>query len=214
MSLSTCNNSFYTRIQAFGTASAFDPPYITKAGSIGPPNGESCDSSSSSFPYHLINVDVDVSKVKTCDIIKLGNKIPYGCVIKDISMRSQCTLTDTMLSVSLGFGVAATGATGCFVDIPQVVYSSLDEQSSSSINGAVHQCYECNGTPNGEVEINMLETNLGHAQSCTNPMTPPPLIGGPVFPCLYINSATVTSPNLCCPCPPAIINAKIVYYCP
>ena len=54
MSLSTCNNSFYTRIQAFGTASAFDPPYITKAGSIGPPNGESCDSSSSSFPYHLI----------------------------------------------------------------------------------------------------------------------------------------------------------------
>ena len=216
---STCNNSFYTRIQAFGTASAFDPHYIMKAGSIGPPNGESCGSSSSQNSTKTIDVNVDVSEASACKIYCLGNEIPRNCVITNVSMNANNSLTDQMFSAIVGVGVSASGAIGCDRDKPALVYGYLEGAAVGDPN-----VYSANSINSGtalefldppETVFNIIQTPSLQHSPCTG-STIPNTKDGPIFPVLQILTAsTPTPPSPCCPCPcPPIINAKITYFCP
>ena len=218
---STCNNSFYTRIQAFGTASAFDPHYIMKAGSIGPPNGASYDSSSSQNSTKTIDVNVDVSEASACKIYCLGNEIPRNAIIQNVSLNAHKSISDSTFNAMIGFGVSASGSVGCARDIPTVVFGYLEEIEAGPQTGYQdstlnHGAYVClTGCPTA---YQIIRTTALRHEPCSGPNGNylPNLIDAPIFPVLQINTAaTPTTPSPCCPCPcPPIINAKITYFCP
>ena len=219
--MTSCNNSFYTRIQAFGTASAFDPPYITKAGSIGPPNGESCDSSSSQNSTKTIDVDVNLSEAAACKIYCLGNEIPRNAIIQNVSLNAHQSISDTTFTTMLGFGVSASGSVGCARDIPTLVFGYLDgieagPQTAYEDSTLNHGVYECmTGCPTA---YQIITTPTLQNSPCSGPngVVSPNIIDAPIFPVLQIlMAATPTPPSPCCPCPcPPVINAKITYFCP
>ena len=219
---STCNNSFYTRIQAFGTASAFDPHYITKAGSVGPPNGASCDSSSAQNYTKTIDVNVDVSEAFPCKIYCLGNEIPRNCIITNVSMNAHNSLTDQTFTAVLGVGVSASGAIGCDRDTPALVYGFLGnspaglttEYDDYSINsGTAVRVFD--QTQVATTVYTLIQNPELQHSPCTGSIIPNTK-DGPIFPVLQvITAASSTTPSPCCPCPcPPIINARISYFCP
>lgn len=223
-SLSTCKNSFYTRIQAFGTASAFDPPYITKAGSIGPPNGESCGSSSQENTT-TINVQVDLAGHNMCDIICLGVPIPRNCIPLSVSMNGNRTITDSMFSATLGYGVGPSGPFGCSYK-PNVFWDILDTPPPV---GNTSGSYETNTINDGFIELFNNTTNTAQyyvthetPEQCTTPAPShvklPYSFTGLIYPCLQIIAITnppSPSPSPCCPCPcPQIIDVKMTFSCP
>ena len=223
---STCNNSFYTRIQAFGTASAFDPHYIMKAGSIGTPNGASYDSSSSQNSTKTIDVDVDVSDATMCEIFCLGLPIPRNAVIQSVSMNGNRTVNDNFFWASIGLGAAASGAVGCALYTPTKV-SQLLVNEAGTTTGSYQDDSSLNGTINDGCTVLGIDKTAFNI--ITNPITNPTgcpsgPVGnysdisyeGPIYPVLQVIAKTISSSSSpCCPCPcPSIINAKMTYYCP
>jgi hypothetical protein len=220
---STCNNSFYTRIQAFGTASAFDPHYITKAGSVGPPNGASCDSSSSQNSTKTIDVDVNLSEASACKIYCLGNEIPRNAIIQNVSLNAHQSISDSTFNAMLGFGVSASGSVGCARDIPTLVFGYLEgidpgSQTVYENNKLNHGAYHCSTGCSSVYSIitNDELLNMPCTGAFGNVTSDPNIIDAPIFPVLQIvSAATPPTPSPCCPCPcPPIINAKITYFCP
>ena len=224
---STCNNSFYTRIQAFGTASAFDPHYIMKAHSIGPPNGESCGSSSQENTT-TINVQVNLAGHKMCDIICLGVPIPSNCAPLYVSMNGNRTITDPSFTASLGYGVGMTGSVGCF---NKPIYFWNITGAENIFSGDSSGNYDEYNTKINDGFI-LLNTSLttaqasvrgGESEGCDDAApvaTLEPSFDGLIYPCLRITGMTnppspYPSPSPCCPCPcPQIIDVKMTFLCP
>jgi hypothetical protein len=227
-SLSTCKNSFYTRIQAFGTASAFDPHYIMKAGSIGPPNGESCGSSSQENT-NTINVKVNLADHNMCDIICLGVPIPRNCVPIYVSMNGNRTITDSTFTASLGYGVGLTGSVGCN-NKPIYFWTILDNppEAGPIIGNYMNNTYINDGYLNlftdpairGKTAQEWITVYINTSNTCGTAPTTTLLnsFDGLIYPCLRITGMTnppSPSPSPCCPCPcPQIIDVKMTFLYP
>ena len=91
------SNANYTRIQAHGTASAFEPSFINRAATVGPPQGPVQPDS----PYKVLDATVDLTGAVTDQIFPIG-EIPPGCFITAVYLNSNGTL-DVDNLFSFGF---------------------------------------------------------------------------------------------------------------
>lgn len=94
-------NANYTRIQAHGTASAFEPGFINQAATVGPPHGPAETGS----PFKVLDTTVDLRGASTGDIFLIG-QIPPGCLVTAVSFNSNDTLGPGNI---LTFGLSEPG---------------------------------------------------------------------------------------------------------
>jgi hypothetical protein len=159
------SNSNYTRIQAHGATSAFEPGFINQAATVGPQHGPVSVGTSK-----VIDVTVDLAGRSTGDTIKLGDVIPQGCVITAVVLNGNGTLEDTVQLV-FGIGEAVPPSTSL---VPNLV-SAI--QTSTPV-----------GTPDDVGE------DLNGGQGAPKAVVPVPTTPGNImFPVLYL-SQLVTSP--------------------
>jgi hypothetical protein len=85
--MSSNANANYTRIQAHGTASAFEPGFINQAATVGPPHGPVSVGS----PYNVLEATFDLRGAVTNKVFPFG-QIPPGCLITAVSFNSNDTL--------------------------------------------------------------------------------------------------------------------------
>jgi hypothetical protein len=87
--MSIGGNANYTHIQSHGTPSAFEPGWISQAGSVGPPGVPE------SSPYKVIDVVVDISDGNPLDFFILGDPIPLNCVVLSYSVIGEIVAGST-----------------------------------------------------------------------------------------------------------------------
>ena len=99
--MSSNANANYTRIQAHGTASAFEPGFINQAATVGPPHGPVQTGS----PYKVIDVTVDLTGAVSDREFIIGDALQQGCLIHTVSYDSNNTLD---AGNQLAFGMVET----------------------------------------------------------------------------------------------------------
>lgn len=124
-------NANYSRIQAHGTSSAFEPGYISQAGSVGPylrPQES---------PFNLINANVNLVNASANDKIVVGDALAPGCVLTQVTLNGNNTLQQGV-EVEFGFSELnpVTGSYGAFSSVSVIPGAAeVPGVPGSDING-------------------------------------------------------------------------------
>lgn len=161
--MSSNGNANYTHIQAHGTASAYEPGFITKAATLG-----SFNTVQSSTTTNVIDVTVDLLGAISGSLFIIGEQIPPGCVITTVSYDSNNTLDAANI---FQFGMAEP------VVLPLIGPTTFTPMAA--YNAANTAVPGVNGTdPNGTQVL------------FANTVVPVPVVAGaPLFPAIELGTA-------------------------
>ena len=159
-------NANYSRIQAHGTSSAFEPGFIQQAGSVGPylrPQES---------PFNLINANCNLVGSKDDDILVVGDALAPGCTFTQVTLNGNDSV-EANFGVQFGFA-ELNPVTGSLTN-----YQNVQTPSAAAATGVAGQ--DLNG---GEVFV---------LSSSITPVLVPVTAGNVMVPVLHVETP-VTDP--------------------